>query len=764
MIMSSSHQATPTPARSDHLIADDKSNSSNNNSQHINNGMAILAMLMMMKEKEKTASATNTNAPPSEEAVSATTRPRSVITNGNVTNDAIKTGSAGSLLMPDSHNRHLTVMELVSAARGAGAGIRVSESVQGQGQAVSASSTLPSTTTSTITRNQALNPDPDLSQQLLQQQLSLAQQLLSTHHQQQQLELQLKQQQQQLKEQKQAKQQQATTSSSKTTSTSTKSSSGSSSSDTPQKKKGKIIRGDELGPYDCLVGRGTGPNENHGNRYYRQLIEQHKEEYNACKNRYLKDECCIKVLRIIQKKHGGKFYKMIRKGKRSSDRYCTSHENAGNNDDEEHELDHDVDEDGDTTSNNNNSNSNSIIMKKKRDAIRKKLDLYEEIDDLNIVIEKVRQAFLYICKRKRKLESSSDGNSNNGRTTSLVSPSSTSSTTASTTGTTVSSGSGGGDATSVSSTSVPQQVVSPVAVDPQEERVDRGRSTGFGTAATSTNNTSFMEDLLQDHCKRKKRKTTMDSPPSMFVSDNTKKPSQVPEEDGTATATRIDQNVPFTTIDNRQCLQDFLRGMIHQCPTETENSRSTATFGGSSSGGHGGGENSGVSTKIANLIRDQKYADRGGGGEEQQTTTVALPIVHHENPYSLQTIINNALQEVRRKMTTTLPSSEVESLHSLSSVAPAPATSMIHPLLSSNIANFASSAEGVIFRAPLAQSCVVGGSGGAISIPTATTTPPPSLSWLVTACQNSLLNIDQAATILLLAQQQQQRQEEQERH
>jgi hypothetical protein len=65
---------------------------------------------------------------------------------------------------------------------------------------------------------------------------------------------------------------------------------------------------------DVLLGRGTGPNEHQGNRFFRSLVKQKKEEYTSCTGRSGKDRIVTEVIHAVWAS-GGRFLKKREKGK-----------------------------------------------------------------------------------------------------------------------------------------------------------------------------------------------------------------------------------------------------------------------------------------------------------------------------------------------------------------------------------------------------------------------------------------------------------------
>jgi hypothetical protein len=62
--------------------------------------------------------------------------------------------------------------------------------------------------------------------------------------------------------------------------------------------------------YDILLGRGSGANEQHGNKIFRGLVKEYLKEFNACPSRQAKNIVVRKVMAAI-KKNGGRFVKKL---------------------------------------------------------------------------------------------------------------------------------------------------------------------------------------------------------------------------------------------------------------------------------------------------------------------------------------------------------------------------------------------------------------------------------------------------------------------
>lgn len=67
----------------------------------------------------------------------------------------------------------------------------------------------------------------------------------------------------------------------------------------------------EIGPCDVLLGRGTGPNENQGNKFYRDVLRKYKEEYRIASNRREKKIVVMKAIEEVKKK-GGRFLEKVK--------------------------------------------------------------------------------------------------------------------------------------------------------------------------------------------------------------------------------------------------------------------------------------------------------------------------------------------------------------------------------------------------------------------------------------------------------------------
>jgi hypothetical protein len=73
----------------------------------------------------------------------------------------------------------------------------------------------------------------------------------------------------------------------------------------------------DLRPQDVLLGRGTGPNEHKGNRIFRSLVKQKKEEYMSCSSRTHKNQLVMDVIHTIWNS-GGRYLKKLDPVKHSS--------------------------------------------------------------------------------------------------------------------------------------------------------------------------------------------------------------------------------------------------------------------------------------------------------------------------------------------------------------------------------------------------------------------------------------------------------------
>ena len=58
----------------------------------------------------------------------------------------------------------------------------------------------------------------------------------------------------------------------------------------------------EIGPHDCLLGRGAGPNEHAGNISFRLVVSKHKKEYMATTNRQVKNLIAQRTIDLIKSK------------------------------------------------------------------------------------------------------------------------------------------------------------------------------------------------------------------------------------------------------------------------------------------------------------------------------------------------------------------------------------------------------------------------------------------------------------------------------
>jgi hypothetical protein len=116
----------------------------------------------------------------------------------------------------------------------------------------------------------------------------------------------------------------------------------------------------ELGPYDVLLGRGTGPNENQGNRHFREKVRKGEDEYcRQSQSRVAKDLVVLQTIEAVRER-GGRFVRRIRQCKKTK------------------------------------STNKAAAMKRNQAEC---CDLYEVELKRDIVIEKVRQAFQY-CRRR----------------------------------------------------------------------------------------------------------------------------------------------------------------------------------------------------------------------------------------------------------------------------------------------------------------------------------------------------------------------------
>jgi hypothetical protein len=78
--------------------------------------------------------------------------------------------------------------------------------------------------------------------------------------------------------------------------------------DSKKKKNPKVVI--DFRPQDVLLGRGTGPNEHQGNRIYRSLVKQHKEEYLSCSSHTQKNQLVMDIIHTIRNS-GGRFLKKL---------------------------------------------------------------------------------------------------------------------------------------------------------------------------------------------------------------------------------------------------------------------------------------------------------------------------------------------------------------------------------------------------------------------------------------------------------------------
>jgi hypothetical protein len=116
----------------------------------------------------------------------------------------------------------------------------------------------------------------------------------------------------------------------------------------------------ELGPYDVLLGRGTGPNENQGNRYFRDEVRKGEDEYcRQSQSRVAKDLVVLHTIEAVRER-GGRFVRRVRQ--------CKKRKKTNKN----------------------------VFMK---GIPQESCDLYEVESKRDTVIEKVRQAFQY-CRRR----------------------------------------------------------------------------------------------------------------------------------------------------------------------------------------------------------------------------------------------------------------------------------------------------------------------------------------------------------------------------
>jgi hypothetical protein len=124
-------------------------------------------------------------------------------------------------------------------------------------------------------------------------------------------------------------------------------------------KEGMLLR--ELGPFDVLLGRGTGPNENEGNRHFRDEVRKGEDEYcRQSQSRVAKDLVVLQTIEAVRER-GGRFVRRVRQCKKRK-----------------------------------KTNNAAPI---RRNQQEESCDLYEVELRRDIVIEKVRQAFQY-CRRR----------------------------------------------------------------------------------------------------------------------------------------------------------------------------------------------------------------------------------------------------------------------------------------------------------------------------------------------------------------------------
>jgi hypothetical protein len=120
-----------------------------------------------------------------------------------------------------------------------------------------------------------------------------------------------------------------------------------------------------LKSHDVLLGRGTGPNEHLGNRLFRSLVKQKKDEYEMLyTTRQDKDQIVLGIIQAISD-HGGRFLKKIKK-KRVKGKKQKKHRPPREEDDEND------------------------------------YDVYYEVAEEQTAKEKTRQAFQYFSRRRRE--------------------------------------------------------------------------------------------------------------------------------------------------------------------------------------------------------------------------------------------------------------------------------------------------------------------------------------------------------------------------
>jgi hypothetical protein len=131
-------------------------------------------------------------------------------------------------------------------------------------------------------------------------------------------------------------------------------------------KEVKVIVVVDLQPQDVLLGRGTGPNEHPGNRMFRSLVEQKKDEHMFCTSRSDKDQLVQDIIHAVSDR-GGRFLrkeKRVKGKKKQKKQYSDSKHGPRRDDDDDY-------------------------------------DVYYEVAEEQAVTEKTRQVFQYFSRRKR---------------------------------------------------------------------------------------------------------------------------------------------------------------------------------------------------------------------------------------------------------------------------------------------------------------------------------------------------------------------------
>ena len=159
-----------------------------------------------------------------------------------------------------------------------------------------------------------------------------------------------------------------------------------------QQQQVRYVKGTDIGPYDCLLGRGTGPNENNGNRNFRALVNKYRDGYMNCFDRNSKDRYVYKVIHTIQKEQGGRFLKRIQKGSKKSNKAPTTPSTT-------------------PTSTTNTGGGAGGAGDAPPSCVAG--DIYV-VADLSTIFEKTRQAFMYMCRRRNSIGSQGSSNGENG--------------------------------------------------------------------------------------------------------------------------------------------------------------------------------------------------------------------------------------------------------------------------------------------------------------------------------------------------------------